>query len=325
MGEEVEDGEGLKTTHSNKIVIGLCTYHRNWLLGGALESLSRIDLPSEVTIEFVLVDNDPAGGAKPVFEAYVGDFPFGSHYFVEPNQGLAYARNRVLEEAIKLGATEIAFFDDDEIVTENWLTALWNSYLESPFGGVGGPAYRLLLPKHDVILEKFWRNLSNRMRKDKYLISTNNCLFSANLVDKNGLNLRFDPFFNQIGGEDAKFALEACIGGAQFSFVKEAVVVERFTEERATFFYLFKRHFGGGSLPPLIIWRLGMARSKRRILLCILSCMWRTAFIPLSLCFGKFQFWKNLFYLAEATGCLVGHFGFSYRYYKPKASETPKI
>ncbi|MDR2721161.1 MAG: glycosyltransferase [Puniceicoccales bacterium] len=325
MGKKVEDGGSPKTIHSGKIVIGLCTYHRNELLGGALESLSRIDLPSDVAIEFVLVDNDPTGGAKPVFKAYLDDFSFKSYYFIEPNQGLVYARNRVLEEAIKLNATEIAFFDDDEIVAENWLTALWNAYLKSPFGGVGGPAYRLLPPDHDVLLEKFWKNSSNcRARKDKYLISTNNCLFSANLVAKNGLNLRFDPFFNQIGGEDAKFALEACFGGAQFSFVKEAVVVERFPKERATFPYLLKRHFGSGSLPPLIIRRLGIAGQKKRILTSVLSCVWRTAFIPLSLCLGKFQFWKNLLWLMNAVGCLTGCFGYSYRYYKPKTSKMPK-
>jgi len=110
MERKIEKGKArAKKSSSNKIVIGLCTYYRNELLDGALESLSRIDLPTDVEVECVLVDNDPEGGARPVFEYYADAFPFKAHYFVEQKQGLVCARNRVLDEALKLGATEIAF------------------------------------------------------------------------------------------------------------------------------------------------------------------------------------------------------------------------
>jgi succinoglycan biosynthesis protein ExoM len=251
------------TNFSNKIIIGLCTYHRNELLDGALESLSRIDLPPGVEVEFVLVDNDADGGAMPVFESYVDAFPFKSHYVIEPNQGLVCARNRVIEEALKLEATEIAFFDDDEIVESNWLTALWNGYLKNSASGVGGSVYRLLPLKHDPLLEKFWSGDGSFCLKDdakglnmKFLISTNNCLFSTHLVRPDGFNLRFDPFFNQIGGEDGKFALDALKRGAMFFKVMNAITIERFPEERATFRYLVKRHFGKGNLLLLLVHRI---------------------------------------------------------------------
>jgi succinoglycan biosynthesis protein ExoM len=287
------------------------------LLNGALESLSRIDLPTGVEVECVLVDNDPEGGAWPVFEYYADTFSFKAHYFVEQKQGLVCARNRVLDEALKLGATEIAFFDDDEIVVSNWLTACWNIYSRSFVSGVGGPVYRLLPVKHDVLLEKFWQNSPRYIPADVYLISTNNCLFSAHLVNQDGFALRFDPFFNQIGGEDGKFALEAFAKGAVFNFVPEAIAVERFTEQRATFLYLLKRHFGSGSLIPLLMRRLGKAPYGKYILPSLLSFTWRTIFIPISICFGRFQFWKNLIKLVTAVGTFIGCFGYSYRHYTP--------
>jgi succinoglycan biosynthesis protein ExoM len=307
-----------RTNSSGKIAIGLCTYHRNELLGGALESLSRINLPPEVAVEFILVDNDPAGGARQVFEAHADDFSFKSHYFIEPNQGLVCARNRVLEEALGIGATEIAFFDDDEVVVENWLMALWDVYSKSFVSGVGGPVYRLLPIGHSALLEKFWPNFINH-EMEMCQISMGNCLFSANLVSKDGFNLRFDPFFNQIGGEDGRFSLEAFTMGATFDFAKEAIAVERFTEERATFSYLLKRHFGSGSFGPLMMRRFGTAGYIKRYLLPnVLSCVCRTLFIPFSPCFGKFQFWKNLVKLMDAAGVVVGCFGYKYKYYTTK-------
>ncbi|MDR3274173.1 MAG: glycosyltransferase family 2 protein [Puniceicoccales bacterium] len=321
MEKEKARGE---RSFSNKIVIGLCTYYRNELLDGALESLSRIDLPADVGVEFVLVDNDPDGGARPVFEYYADAFPFKAHYFVEPNQGLVCARNRVLEEALKLGATEIAFFDDDEIIVSKWLTALWDIYSRSFVSGVGGPVYRLLPVKHDVLLEKFWQNLPRYTSVDAYLISTNNCLFSTHLVSQDGFALRFDPFFNQIGGEDGRFALEAFTRGAAFNFTPEAIAVERFTEQRATFSYLLKRHFGGGSLIPLLMRSFGKAPHWKYALPSMFSCMWRMVFIPVSIGFGRFQFWKNLVRLVAAAGTFVGCFGYSYRHYVPRKRPVPR-
>ncbi|MDR0715770.1 MAG: glycosyltransferase family 2 protein [Puniceicoccales bacterium] len=312
MGQK--DGMGKakpERSSSGKIVIGLCTYHRNELLDGALESLSRIELPSEVGVEFVLVDNDGDGGARPIFEYYVDEFPFKSYYFVEPNQGLVCARNRVLDEALKLGATEIAFFDDDEIVTPDWLKALWNVYSKSSIFGCGGQVYRLLPIKHDPLLEKFWPNCAQEK-----LMSTNNCLFSADLVRPDGFALRFDPSLNQVGGEDSKLVLEALERGAIFGFVKDAVAVERFTEQRATFSYLLKRFFGCGGFALTVIPKMGKSRVCY-VLKSIFSCLWRTAFIPISLCCGRFQFWKNLTKLTKSLGTVAACFGFIYKYYKP--------
>ncbi|MDR1255685.1 MAG: glycosyltransferase family 2 protein [Puniceicoccales bacterium] len=307
----------VKNSSPNKIVVGLCTYHRNELLDGALESASRLELPPNVEVEFILVDNDPNGGAKPTFDYYADIFPFKSHYFIEPNQGLVYVRNRVLDEAIKLGATEIAFFDDDEIVASNWLRAYWEVYSKTFTSGCGGSVYRLLPLNHDPILEKFWGgSFSLYEDGENCLFLTHNCFFSADIVKPDGLGLRFDPFFNQIGGEDAKFVLEAASHGLIFNFVKEAIVIERFPEKRATFSYLLKRHFDGGGLIPLAMRRLGRFHI-RGCVRSIFCCLLRTVLIPVSLCFGRFQFWKNLVLLSAALGEVLTTFGYSHKYYKP--------
>jgi glycosyltransferase involved in cell wall biosynthesis len=124
MGQKMEKERAREERNSsNKIVIGLCTYYGNELLDDALKSLSRIDLPADVEVWFVLVYNDPDGRARRVFKYYADICPFNARYFVEPNEGMVCARNGGLEEARKLGATEIAVFHDDEIIVANWLAA----------------------------------------------------------------------------------------------------------------------------------------------------------------------------------------------------------
>lgn len=241
-----------KIPQNRKIVIGICTFHRNHFLDGTLESLSRMDLPEDATVELVLVDNDKDGGARELFEDYREILPFSSHYVIEPRQGIAYARNRILDEALGLNATEIAMVDDDEIVSQQWLTALWDFYKDSFFAGVSGPMYRLLPPGTDETLLRFWKNYQPYAPGQERVLYCNNCLFSTNIVRPDKMNIRFDTFFNQIGGEDAMFTISAALKGAKFVHVAEAITIERFPESRATFSYMIKRHLGSGGVLPLI-------------------------------------------------------------------------
>lgn len=306
------------TSSNRKIVIGLCTFLRNQMLDGALESLLRMDLPTDVSVELVLVDNDPNGGARDLFEYYHAIFPFNSYYFIEPKQGVVYARNRVIDEALKLEATEIAFIDDDEIVSEQWLTALWNFYRDSFFTGVCGPMYRLLPPETDQVLLKFWQNYQQYKTGEERVMYCNNCLFSTNIVRPDKMNIRFDEFFNQIGGEDSMFSLNAINQGARFAHVSEAITIERFSKTRATFGYLLRRHFGSGSLLPIAlkraysrkVWRLFLSHFPRLIVHAI--------FAPFAILFGRYKFWKNLVKLSEDAGVITGCFGKSYKHYIPK-------
>ncbi len=310
--------------HSNKkIVVGLCTFHRNDLLDGAIESLSRNDLPDDASVEFVLVDNDTNGGAKEIFDYWHNALPFKSHYFIEPRQGIVHARNRVLEEALKLGATEIALFDDDEIVSQQWLCSLWNYYKNAFVICVGGPMYRLLPADTNKTLIKIWSVDTNHNTGDPYIFSTNNCLLSSELVRPDKMNLRFDEFFNHLGGEDSKFALDTihqkCLGVA---FVKEAVSVERFTKQRATFKYLLKRYFGSGNLVPIIFYRSHMQQSPFSLIRSILKFIKYGTFIPFAILFGKYRFWMTLAKAAQSAGLIMGFFHKGYEYYSLKSLKS---
>jgi hypothetical protein len=75
-------------------------------------------------------------------------------------------------------------------------------------------------------------------------VSTNNVMFKTSLITTQGL--RFDPFYNFIGGEDFDFFERSGKLDNTHVWVAEAVVFETIPEERNSLRYLFYRHYSGG-------------------------------------------------------------------------------
>jgi succinoglycan biosynthesis protein ExoM len=74
-------------------------------------------------------------------------------------------------------------------------------------------------------------------------VGANNVLFSAHLVRKDGFGLRFDPRFNQIGGEDTDFFTRAWERGACIVASELPVVFEEMPAERCTYWRQIRRQY----------------------------------------------------------------------------------
>ena len=100
------------------------------------DSLRRLlaALPAAVAgappVEVLVVDNDPAGSARPVVAAS----PLPVRYVLEPEPGSAHARNRALAET---ATPVLAFLDDDVVPCPGWLAAVTAPVLAGA-GGCGG-------------------------------------------------------------------------------------------------------------------------------------------------------------------------------------------
>ncbi len=62
----------------------------------------------------------------------------GALYRHQPQRGIPQARNAALDAARELGATHVAFIDDDETAAPDWLAALWAAMVESGADAVLG-------------------------------------------------------------------------------------------------------------------------------------------------------------------------------------------
>ncbi len=118
------------------ICVCICTYCRPKLLERLLKELEQQETKGLFSFSTVIVDNDSEQSAKDLVLDYVANSSLDISYFVEPRKGISFARNRALENA---KGDMIAFIDDDEFPTHNWLLTLFKAINTYNVSGVFGP------------------------------------------------------------------------------------------------------------------------------------------------------------------------------------------
>jgi succinoglycan biosynthesis protein ExoM len=121
----------------NHISVCICTYKRPELLKRLLEELRGQDTCELFTYSIVVVDNDHLRSAEWVVSAaFAAEPTIRVKYCVEPQQNIALARNKAIENT---DGEFIAFIDDDEFPTKSWLLTLFKALDEYGVDGVLGP------------------------------------------------------------------------------------------------------------------------------------------------------------------------------------------
>jgi succinoglycan biosynthesis protein ExoM len=219
------------------------------MLSTLLAAIMQLRPPQGQRLALLVADNDPQGTAKAAVETARLISPMPIHYCVEPRRGISNARNRVIEEAILLDASYLAFIDDDEIMPPGWLIELYGVLQESGADAAGGPVYWDLPPdapawQHALPTSPRYEALYGARKKDKlwFYPSTNNVLMRARIYRE--LGTRFDARFGMTGGEDTDFFRRAKEAGARYAFTKSAAVFETVPPSRLTLGWRFRRWAG---------------------------------------------------------------------------------
>ena len=103
-----------------KVSAVICSYNRARFIINAVQSLFDQDFDKE-RYEVIVVDNNSTDNTVELLEQYRLTHP-GYHfrYVIEPNQGVAYTRNRCAREA---AGEIVAYLDDDSIAQPGWLAS----------------------------------------------------------------------------------------------------------------------------------------------------------------------------------------------------------
>jgi len=265
-----------------KICIGLITRGRNRLLRQALGSLKNLKIPSDVEVNFILVDNNFDGNTLSLFEDEKKERQFDWHYVLEERTGIPFARNRVLYEAILLGADYLAFFDDDEIVDHEWLVTLYEGIRIFDCVAVSGMKIykyptdytRLCYMSPEDFLKKIVRHVFNYAQQiicaitgfkvahvrcknstikifgkyrtgDECLIApTSNVMYNLNFLKRH--NLKFDERYIYSGGTDAYLSTDIINSGGRIIKINEAITYETVIAARINISWILIESFCHG-------------------------------------------------------------------------------
>ncbi|MEM9229794.1 MAG: glycosyltransferase [Pseudomonadota bacterium] len=222
------------------IDLAIATFHRNAGLQDLLAGIAQMRRPPDVYLRVHVVDNSWAKAALPVVHG-IGTFPVPIRYTHQPKQGLASVRNTALAEAIAIGATHLAFLDDDERPSESWLEAHVDALKSTGAAATMGAVHARFLksPPKWIKAGQFLELRGYKNRDPMPFGATSNIVFS--LIGLPEENIRFDPSYDLSGGEDTDFFHRFLATGREIAFAADAVAFETIPESRATFGWIWRR------------------------------------------------------------------------------------
>jgi succinoglycan biosynthesis protein ExoM len=280
------------------ISVCICTYKRPNLLEHLLKELQNQKTDQLFTYSIVVVDNDFTKSAESSVASVKEKSLVEINYFFEPEQNIALARNKAVQNA---KGDFIAFIDDDEYPENTWLYQLYRTFVTYNVDGVLGP----VKPHYDTLPPKWI--MKGRMHErpshttgtvlDWTNTRTGNVLIKKNLLDDN--NNMFRSEFGS-GGEDRDFFRRLIERNHVFIWCNEAPVYETITAERLTRSFMMRRALLRGKM-SLVHPTFGMADVFKSIA----AVSVYTLILPVLLFLGHHRFMKYLIKNFDHIGRLL--------------------
>lgn len=223
-------------------VIGICTKGTRPTLDLFLEKFGPILREHEESVRIVIAVNGDG-------ELVLADYPNVS-VVREPRLGIAYARNRVLQE---IGPNEnLIFIDDDEYPDQDWFPNLIAVHKKFPGDLVVGPV-REVDSSGDIVADSKIRPISNTptgtLRKTA---ATNNLLIPYAVL--NSGFVYFDLFFNH-GGSDSDLSFRLINRGFKIRWVADAIMYEVEDADRVDVEWAYRRDRRNAAIYSVVIKR----------------------------------------------------------------------
>jgi len=212
------------------------------MLPAALESIAASIMPSGVSWEILVVDNNSKDRTRDVVEEFSRRYPGRFCYLFEPHPGKSYALNAGI--AASKGAV-LAFVDDDVSVAPNWLENLTAPLRKETLAGTGGrvvPQWTADPPRW--LARNSWAIAGPLVSfdcGDKYSpllespVGTNMAFARRVFEQYGGFRVDLGPTpDSEIRNEDSEFARRLFRAEERLFYVPDAVVYHPVTEDRLT-------------------------------------------------------------------------------------------
>jgi succinoglycan biosynthesis protein ExoM len=265
-----------------RVDLCVCTYRRPEL-ENALLSIGALAVSASVTVRVIVADNDDVPSACDLVQGLRPRIPFDILYLHAPASNISIARNACLDNA---DGDFVAFVDDDETVSPEWLAELLATASATGAEAVLGPVLAVYSADAPRWMREgdFHSTLPVRVKGEILTGYTCNVLLrrSSPLVGSR----RFNLALGRTGGEDTDYFARLHRDGGTIAFSPHALVLEPVPENRAGFSWLAKRRFRMGQTHGRLLGEgrgaAGLARSvglaAAKVSYCLLASF---AFAPL--------------------------------------------
>lgn len=222
-----------------RIDLCICTFRRPGV-SETLSSVDRADIPGNVDLRIIVIDNDHAPTGQKRVEGTARTMRIPVTYLHAPAANISIARNAGLDAA---DADWIAFLDDDETVPRNWLTTLLERQAQAGADAVFGHSHAVYPDNApDWIVRRNYHSQIQAPRGGKVLTG-HTCNALLRWGNAPWRQQRFVIERGRSGGEDTEFFFRLNRMGARFAIADESVVHETVPDSRLSFAWLRRRRF----------------------------------------------------------------------------------
>jgi succinoglycan biosynthesis protein ExoM len=242
-----------------KVDIAVCTYRRSEL-DQTLLSLAVLAVPMGVAVRIIVADNDATASARERVDAMRSAVPFEIVYVHCPASNISIARNACLDAA---GGHFLAFIDDDETASEEWLAELLATADETGADAVLGPVHAVYSNSAPSWMRSGDFHSTRPVWVGGRIVTGYTCNV---LLRRNALSLlgrRFNLALGRSGGEDTEFFTHMEKAGGRIAFARDAWVLEPVPEKRAALGWLAKRRFRFGQTHGRLLQEQAAPRMKK--------------------------------------------------------------
>jgi succinoglycan biosynthesis protein ExoM len=236
----------------------ICTFRRLHI-AETLRSLAAMAVPQGLSFRVVVADNDETDSARETVRETAAAAGLDTTYLHAPARNISIARNACLDEAT---APLVAFIDDDELATPDWLAAL-HAAMANDVDVVLGPVQAMYPSGCPAWIRASDLHSTEPVWVDGDIITGYTCNVMFRRSAPAFAGLRFREELGRSGGEDTAFFTAAHAAGARIVFAPAAVVTEAVPASRATFSWLLKRRFRAGQTHGRLL--LETARGAGRV------------------------------------------------------------
>lgn len=246
----------------SQVSIVIPTYRREHLLPRLLERCIGQGGLGPQALEIIVVDNTPEATARWLVEKAAATSPVRIRYLHEAKPGISHARNRGVAEA---DGEFIAFIDDDELPSPEWLESLISTqraYKADVVMGPVRPVFDRVPPRLRATYRRFFSKTSTAptgtpISPPVPLRRARGAACYRPMASSNALLVKprcfesatpFDPALGLTGGEDTLFFMQLWQRGRSIVWCREALVIERIPKERLTARFMLRRKFRDGQI-----------------------------------------------------------------------------